>query len=297
MTTRKKGIDYGEIFIVLVVTGMGFLTLYPFIYTLSVSVSPPLRLTESRVLLWPLGLSSVNYRYTLNDQRIVRGFANSILYTSTGTAISVMLTMMTAYPLSQDHFRKYGNFFMKMIVVTMMFTGGLIPTYLLVRGLGMIDTLWAVVIPTCISPFYLILARTFVRELPKDLSDAAIVDGANESVIFFRIVLPLSKPIIACITLYYAVGVWNNFFVPLLYLNDDKRYPLQVFLRNIVIGAQMMEQQYASRGMAIDSQMSTINTEGIKAATLVISTIPILAIYPFVQKYFVKGIMLGAIKG
>jgi ABC-type glycerol-3-phosphate transport system permease component len=175
----------------------------------------------------------------------------------------------------------------------MYFTGGMIPTYILVNNLGLIDSIWAMVIPSLVSSFNLILARTFIRELPSDLYEAAVIDGANEIYIFYEIVLPLSKPIIAVITLYYAVGIWNSFFTPLLYLNSPAKLPLQIYLREMVVASQL--QDYQSGG-SFDRGV-VFATEAVKSCTLVISTIPILIFYPFLQKYFTRGVLIGAIKG
>ena len=290
----KRKIDYSMLFIIIVVTLMGIITLYPFIYVLSMSIAPPSKLWSSRVLLWPIGFSFVNFKYAFSNNQLMRGFLNSLIYTSVGTVLSVLVTMMIAYPVSQEQFKRYGSIVMKMIVVTMLFSGGLIPTFLLVKHLGLMNSMWAIVFSRLASPFYVILALAFMRELSKSIFDAAIMDGANEMTIFFRIVLPLSKPIMACLLLYYAVGIWNDFFTPLIYLNDVKKYPLQVFLRDIVIGSQIAD---IRRMTSADEMATAFSGPGVKAATLVISTIPILVVYPFVQKYFVRGIMVGAIKG
>ncbi|NJD01972.1 MAG: carbohydrate ABC transporter permease [Ruminiclostridium sp.] len=287
---EKKGFGYALNAIIVGI--IAFLTLYPFLYILSISLSSYAAVTLGKVFLWPIGINFDAYLTVLRDQRIGTGFYNSILYTSTGTFVSIFLTMLTAYPLSNEKL-KYRRILMRMIIFAMLFSGGLIPTYLTISYLGMIDTIWAIIIPSAISPFYLILARTFIQELPGELFESATIDGCSPARMFISIVIPLSKPIIATLVLYYAVGMWNSYFIPMLYLNSDKKYPLQVFLRQIVIIAQMngMDQRGNIRGN------QTLVAESLKSATLIISTIPILLFYPFLQKYFVKGIMIGAIKG
>ena len=273
---------------------IGFITVYPFIYILSTSISLPSRLAERNVIILPMGFDLSTYGKVFADIRIVTGFKNSILYTVVGTVCSVLVTMMMAYPLSvQNEFRKYSKVIMRLVLVSMYFSGGMIPTYILVNSLGLIDKFWVMVIPSLVGSFNLILARTFIRELPVDLYEAAIIDGANEIYIFAKIVLPLSKPIIAVITLYYAVGIWNSFFTPLLYLNSPEKLPLQIYLREMVIASQL--QDYQSR-TTFDRGV-VFATEAVKSCTLVISTLPILIFYPFLQKYFTKGVMIGAIKG
>lgn len=291
-----KRTGFGDTANVMALCIIGLITLYPFIYILSVSITPSSVYSTRKVFLWPYGFDLSTYAMMFNDSRIVSGFKNSIIYTFFGVIINVFFTMLTAYPLANESFKKYGSFFMKMIIFTMLFSGGLIPAYLLVRNLGFINTIWAIIIPGAISPFYLILARTFIQQLPKELTEASVIDGAGEATIFMRIILPLCKPIIACISLYYAVALWNSYFAPLIYLTDPKKYPLQVYLQQIVLGAQMAEQQQQASQMA-GYKEARIASEAVKSCTLVISTVPVLILYPFLQKYFVKGIMIGAVKG
>jgi ABC-type glycerol-3-phosphate transport system permease component len=186
---------------------------------------------------------------------------------------------------------------MKFVVFTMLFSGGLIPTYLVVRTLKLVNTFWVMVIPWAISPFYLILVRTFMQQLPVELFEAAELEGSGDMDMYIRIVLPLCMPIIACISLYYAVGAWNAYMTPLIYLTSESKYPLQIFLRQIILQSVMQEREMAATGSETLIMGITFNSESIKAATLVVSTIPILVVYPFLQKYFAKGIMVGAIKG
>ena len=292
-----KKINIGTFLNYFFITLIGFITLYPFIYVISVSLSPPTALVSGRVILLPKGFSTAAYEVVFGDRRLISGFFNSIQYTLAGTLVSVFLTTLTAYPLAQPKFKKYARIYMRFVVFTMLFSGGLIPTYLVIRSLGMINTFWVMIIPGAISSFYLILTRTFMQQLPLELFEAAEIEGSGDLDMYFRIVLPLCMPIIACISLYYAVGVWNSYMTPLIYLTSESKYPLQIFLRLIVMQSALQEMELATTGRETLILGSTYNSESVKAATLVLSTIPILLAYPFLQKYFVKGIMVGAIKG
>lgn len=274
-------INYVFIFII------SAITLYPFIYILSMSVTPATGLLSGPVTLLPRGFDLSAYELMLGDRRLLRGFLNSVLYTTAGTAISVMVTAVTAYPLAQPRFQKYAKIYMKFVVFTMLFNAGLIPTFLVISDYGMVNTFWVMVLPLALNPFNLILTRTFMKELPDSMYEAAMLDGASQWKTFVQIIIPLSKPILACITFYYAVNIWNNYQTPLIYLRSDNMFPLQIFLRQIVLQSSLPE----IPGGAL------VNTQGIQAASLVISTIPILVAFPFLQKYFVKGLLVGSIKG
>ncbi|GHV87315.1 protein LplC [Spirochaetia bacterium] len=292
-----KNVRAGTVLNYVFITLVGFITLYPFIYILSASVSPPTSLVNGRVVLLPKGFSLAAYEVVFMDKRLIMGVFNSIKYTLAGTAISVLFTTLTAYPLAQPKFKKYARHYMKFVVFTMLFSGGLIPTYLVIRSLGLVNTFWVMVIPWAISPFYLILVRTFMQQLPMELFEAAEIEGCGDLDMYIRIVLPLCMPIIACISLYYAVGTWNAYMNPLIYLTSESKYPLQIFLRQLILMSAMQEMEMAASGSETLILGATYNSESIKSATLVVSTIPILIAYPFLQKYFVKGVMVGAIKG
>jgi len=280
-----------------VVALIGFITLYPFIYILSMSITPATALARNKVMLLPLGFNLSAYRLVFTSKNLMDGFVNTVQYTLVGTIVSVFLTTFTAYPLAQPHFKKYANIYMTFVLITMMFGGGLIPTYLTIRNLGLVNSFWVMIIPGAISPFYLILVRTFIRELPSEMYEAAHIEGASDFQIFMRIIVPLSQPIIACISLYYAVGIWNNYMTPLIYLTNNAKMPLQVYLRQIVLLSQMYEQMIQGQGWTDSLSNIQFNTEAMKCATLVVSAVPLLVVYPFLQKYFVRGIMIGAIKG
>jgi len=266
-------------------------TLYPFLYMIAVSLSGNLYVLRGEVWLWPKGFNLAMYELVLNDPRISTAYLNTIIYTVVGTAVALTVTSIGAYSLSKREM--VGNqFFTLLIVFTMFFSGGMIPTFLVVRSLGFMDTLWAMVVPGAVSTWNLIIMRTFFRGIPAELEESGRIDGLNDFGIFLRIVLPLSKAVLATIGLFYAVGIWNNFYQALLYLRDSDRFPLQVVLRNIVLAGQINNSNVTSIGGD-----NLIIEESLKFATIMVSTLPILLVYPFLQKYFVKGVMIGSVKG
>lgn len=289
---RVKGesriFDYFNVVLLGLIT---FIVLYPFIYTVSISLSSTESVAKGEVKLLPIGVNLLAYEKVLSSPRIWNAYLNSIIYTSLGTIIRLTLLILTSYPLSQPKFiaRKFFAFF---ITFTMLFSGGLVPYFLVVRSLKLLNTIWAMIIPGAISAWNVIVTRTFFQStIHPSLIESAQIDGANDLQILHKIVLPLSKPIIAVMILFIAVGIWNDYFTPLIFLTDDTKFPLTIILRDIVIMASGREFTGAEIGAV------PIPTQSIQAATLIVSIIPILAIYPFVQKYFVKGIMIGAIKG
>jgi len=275
---------------------IGLTTLYPFYYILLTSITPAQALLRGRVLLLPKGFDLSAYHLVFRDQRILTGYINTFKYAITGTTLSVFLTTLTAFPLAQPKFTKYANIYMKFVIFTMLFSGGLIPTYLAIRSYGLVNSFWVMILPGAINPFYLILTRVFMQQIPHEMFEAATIEGSSDLGMYLRVAIPLSAPIIACITLYYAVGIWNNYMTPLIYLTSTSKYPLQIFLREIVLMSALLEQAVVTTGRE-DLFGATFNAESLKSATLVVSVIPILIAYPFLQKYFVKGIMVGAIKG
>ncbi|WP_199616475.1 carbohydrate ABC transporter permease [Paenibacillus alkalitolerans] len=268
--------------------------LYPLYFVIISSVSNPDLVNAGQLWFYPKETTLEGYRRIFNDDTIWLGYRNTIFYTVLGTAINVVLTLTGGYALSRaDLFGR--NFFTFLIVFTMFFSGGIIPTYLLVKSLGMVDTIWAMVVPNAVSAFHLIITRTFFQStIPKELLEAAVVDGCSNTRFFLRIVLPLSLPIVAVITLFSAVGHWNSYFQALIYLNDDALHPLQIVLRNILISSQMSENMVDD--LVSSSQQQRV-AEVMKYGVIVVASLPVLVLYPFVQKYFVKGVMIGSLKG
>ncbi|MFC3341872.1 carbohydrate ABC transporter permease [Paenibacillus abyssi] len=268
--------------------------LYPLIYILSSSFSSPQAVISGRVWLLPVEPSLAGYKAIFQNPSVMTGYANSLFYTFFGVLINVTLTVMLAYPLSRSTFVGR-NFIMVLLIITMMFSGGLIPYYLTVKMVGILDTRWAMLLPGALAVWQVIIARTFFQStIPKELGEAAELDGCSDLGFLWRVVLPLSKPILAVLVLMYAVGHWNAYFEALIFLKSPDLYPLQIVLRNILIlnsiDASMMvdaNQMAARQGLR----------DLLKFSLIVVATLPVLAIYPFVQKYFVQGIMIGSIKG
>lgn len=269
------------------------IVLIPLIFVLAASFSDPDLVLKGKVLLIPKGFTAKAYTMVFENQDIWRGFRNSCFYTVAGTLISVVLTILAAYPLSRKELPGR-NLFMLLILFTMYFSGGMIPTYLLVKDLGMYNSVWALLIPAAISTYNLIVAKTFFENnIPGELYESARLDGCGNGPMLYRIVLPLSKAILAVLVLYYAVGIWNAYFDALIYIRDTSLHPLQIVLRNILLLGQTEQMGTNDVGMAEKIKMA----EAVKYSAIVVSSIPMLIIYPFVQKYFVKGVMVGAVKG
>lgn len=270
------------------------IVLYPLVFVLSASISDPSVVARGQLWLLPKGINFVGYERVFQNKEILTGYMNTIVYTLIGTVINLVLTICAAYPLSRPDFRGR-NVITAIIVFTIFFSGGLIPTYLLVKNLGMLNSIWALLIPNAISVYNVIIMRTFFQSsIPQEIQEAASIDGCNNFRILLRVVLPLSMPIIAVMVLFYAVGHWNAFFNALIYLSDRDKYPLQLILREILIQGQMA----AMIDMADDSLAKKLmEVEVIKYAVVVIANLPVLLLYPLLQKYFVKGVMIGALKG
>ncbi len=268
--------------------------LYPLIYIVSASLSDGSAVIAGKVVLWPVDFSLAAYSKIFAYDRIWTGYANSLFYAVVGTLVNVGMTLIAAYPLSRKDFFGRG-FFLGLFIFTMFFNGGLIPSYLLVKDLGMLNTRSALIIPQALSVWNLIIAITYFRTaIPGELLEAAQLDGCNDFQYFIRILLPLSTPLIAVLSLFYAISHWNQFFAALIYLSKEELYPLQIILRDILIQSQMdMNMLDDMKTMAAKQAMREL----MKYALIVVASAPVLIIYPFVQKYFVRGIMLGAIKG
>jgi putative aldouronate transport system permease protein len=291
-TVRESGVD--RLFLlgvyVLLITFL-LVVLLPLLYIVASSFSSPAAVSAGRVFLWPVEFTLRGYEVALSSPQIVRGFTNSLFYTVVGTLISVTLTVMLAYPLSRADFvgRKVLT---GAVVFTMLFAGGLIPTYLVVQAMGMLDTRWALLIPNAVAVWPAILAITYFRTaVPDEVREAGELDGASDLRILWQLVLPLATPMIAVIALMYAIVQWNSYFDALIYLRDDSLYPLQLVLRNILI------LNTDAGGDATSSLERQQLANLLKYSLIVISTVPVMLIYPFVARYFTKGLTLGAVKG
>lgn len=265
--------------------------IYPCYYVLVASVSDPMKIYEGGgILLWPRGFATYTYTEVMKSAQIWTGYRNTIFYVLVGGGLSVALTISAAFALTRRGLPGK-NTILLLILFTMYFSGGLIPTYLVVKGLHITDTPLAMILPTAVSTYNLIITITYFRGLPYELEEAAKIDGASDYTVLLKIMIPIATPIIAVMALYYMVALWNNYFTALIYLNDKNLYPLQLVLREILI------QNSTASISASQSSAEQAYAENIKYATIVVSTVPVLCIYPLLQKYFVKGIMIGAVKG
>lgn len=278
-----------------ILTIIMIVTLYPLIYIVSASLSDPLSIVKGEIWLLPKNITLDAYRKVFQNPDILTGYRNSIIYLVVGTSINIFMTTIGAYALSRKDLRGR-NILALIFTFTMLFHGGLIPTYLVFKNtLGLYNNLWVMVIPSAISVWNLIIMRTyFQNSIPYELQEAAFIDGCSNVGTLTRIVVPLSMPIIAVMTMYYGVAHWNSYFPALIYLNDDWRLPLQMVIRTILI-QEDMNAMAGGDGESLMQQMLAI--EGVRYAVIVVSSIPMLVMYPLVQKHFVKGVMMGAVKG
>lgn len=268
------------------------ITLYPFWYMASVSLSDELSVMRGEVAFWPVGFTTQWYEMVIADDRIATGYRNTVFYTVVGTLISLIITSMGAFALSQKRMVLRKTFMMA-IVFTILFGGGMIPSFLVVKEIGILNTPWAMILPGAISTFNLLVFRTFFQELPEELFDAGRIDGLNDIGLFTRIIVPLSKPVYAAIGLFAAVGLWNNFYNAILYLRNPELFPLMLILRDLIIEGKLNDEMASQSSVGGDM----VATDALEFATIIVSTLPILLLYPFLQKYFVKGVLLGSVKG
>lgn len=276
---------------------IGILTLtvlYIIVYILSASFSSPAALAAGKVVLWPVDFSVDGYKAVFNYSKVWIGYRNTIFYVIAGTAINVSMTLLCAYPMAQKDLYG-GKAIMAYFTFTMIFNGGMIPTYILVKNLGIMNTVWSLLIPGAMTVYNMIIARTFIRtNIPGELRDAARIDGCDDFHFFFEVVLPLSKAIIAVLTLWYAVGHWNSYMDAFLYLRDNKLYPLQIFLKDVLVSGEFSAEDMMDPETAIALQNMKLL---LKYSLIVVSVVPLFFFYPFVQKYFVKGVTIGSVKG
>lgn len=282
--------------VVYTVLGLFTLTiLYPIIFVVSASFSSGSALNAGRVFLWPVEPGLQGYKAVFSHRMVMVGYRNTFIYTLAGTAVNMVVTLMCAYPLSRPDFRSK-KFFMTLCTITMFFGGGMIPNYILMVQLGIINTPWVMIIPGAMSVYNMILVRTnIMSNIPKELLEASQIDGCSDAKYFFSVVLPLSKAVLAVIMLYYIVGHWNAYFNAMLYLSDRNLYPLQLVLRDILISAKfdLTEMDMDPEALALMIGLENL----LKYAVIVISSLPIIILYPFIQKFFVKGVMIGSVKG
>ena len=290
---RGDKIYYGIVNLFLFLFFMAILL--PLINVVASSFSEAKAVNQGKVLFWPVQFTTKGYKAVFEYRGIWRFYANTFLYTITGTAVNLAMTLMCAYPLARKDLPFKGPV-VALFMFTMLFGGGTIPNYILIRNLHMMNTIWAMIIPGAISVYNMIIARTFIQNIPSDLEEAAKIDGCSDVRYFFSIVLPLSKTVISVLGLYYAVAHWNDYFTAFLYLSDNEKMPLQITLRAILIN-----NTFSADATASVNEETLLNNQALqdllKYSLIIVSSVPVLIIYPFVKKYFLKGVMLGAVKG
>lgn len=302
MAVIRERIGFLDIFIVIVILLLSASILYPFIYIFSVSISNPEAIAVGDVTFLPVDPRFDVYVAVLSNVRIYRAYFNTILYTVSFVTLSLAIAAITAYPLSLRNFQGK-KYIVMLFVVSIFVMPGLIPTYLLIRNLGLMNTMWAFVLPGAFSMWNIVIIRTNFQQVPESLHESAYLDGANDLTVLFKIVLPLSKAIMATIGLFAAVGMWNMFFEPLLYLNEEKKWPLSIVLRHVLVrdvigllfGSSGDERNYFDQEWLGNASLRGLIV-AVKMATIVVTIGPIVLVYPFVQRYFVKGVLIGSIK-
>lgn len=295
MSTNIRQTKSDRVFDIINVTlliGVLIIVLYPLVFVVSASFSNSMAVMQGKVRLWPIGFNIESYRAVFQNSKIITGYKNTIIYTLVGTAVNIVMTIAGAYPLSRKDFVGR-NIIMMYITFTMFFGGGLIPSYIINKSLGLVNNFWVMILPGAVSVWNLIVMRSFFQNsIPVELQEAAFIDGCSNFNLLFKIVLPLSAPIIAVMVIFYGVGHWNAFFTALIYFKEQKRFPLQLVLREILIQNDMHDM--TGDGTLLAQQLLA---ESIKYSVIIVSSLPVLMLYPFLQKYFVKGVMVGAIKG
>jgi len=286
--SRGEKIFYFINYIVLTLIALS--CILPLLNVASLSLSGAAAVASGRVSIWPVDFSFFSYSSLFKGTPIIRAFFNSLQITLIGTALSMITTIMAAYPLSRRQFYAR-RFFTMAMVFTMIFNGGLIPTYLVIQSLGLVNSYAALWLPALVSTYNMLLMRSAFEQLPREVDEAAKIDGCGELGVLFRVVLPLSKPMLATLALFYGVGFWNSFMSVLIYINDTAKFNMTVLVQNMIRSTSMIQD------FSDPTMLANITPEGIRSAAVIVMIIPILAVYPLLQKYFVKGVMLGSIKG
>lgn len=270
---------------------IAYVTVFPFINIIAVSLSSSRAINAAEVFMWPIEFNVTAYKSLLKDGQLIVAMKNTVIITVVGTFLNMLMTTMAAYPLSKSRLKGRGIMLMA-ILFTMMFSGGMIPNFLLVNSLGLVNTYWSLWLPALISAYNLFVMKSFFEGLPEELEESAAMDGASDATILWKIILPLSKPVIAALTLFYAVGWWNSYMNVLIYIRSTDKLSLMVKLYQMIdlISPELMR---SGEGVA----RTSITPEGIRAAAVVFAIVPILCVYPFLQKHFIKGVLLGSIKG
>lgn len=290
----SKGMKIFNIINIFIMLCVCLITVYPFINIIARSFSQEAFINAGSVSVYPKGFNVDAYWLCVSNPNFIRGYLNTLLYTATAVITCLVLTVLCAYPLSKNNLPGR-RIFVKFMMFTMFFGGGMIPNFLLVKSLHMFNTMWAIIIPGSISVWNVVIMITFFQGIPSSLEEAAQIDGLGMFGTLWYVVIPLSKPIFATMVLFFAVGTWNNWFGPLIYFSDNSKYPITLFLRNILMASQKL----SATSSEINNLLSQdqMPAESLKAASIVTVTLPILCLYPFAQKYFVKGMTIGSVKG
>ncbi len=289
-----KAFDRINTIFVLLIT---LIIIYPLIFVISASISDPQAVNTGKMWLWPVDVTFNGFVRVFQNAAIWTGYKNTLIYTGVGICIHLFILLPAAYALSRKELMAK-KLILWFILFTMLFNGGLVPTYLVVKGLGMLDTMWAIVIPGVIGAWSILVARTFFQQtIPDQLVEAAKIDGASDIYLFLKIVLPLSLPIIAVMALFHGVALWNQYFNALIYLSDESKYPLQLILRQILILNEVSTDSAANAAGSAQSFADQVKTASlVKYAVIIVSALPLLIVYPFLQRYFVKGVLIGSVK-
>ncbi len=285
---KTRGEKIFEVVNYIILTFVVIITFSPFLHIVAKSLSEESAVMAGEVTIWPIGFNLETYKYVVSNHEFLRSLYVSIFVTGLGTILHVLITSLVAYPLS----RKYlvgGRFLNFVFIFTMLFSGGLIPTYLVIKSLGLIDTVWVLILPGLFSTFNMIILRNYFSTIPDSLEEAAKLDGCSNVGVFFRIIFPLSLPAIATVCIYSAVGFWNSYFNALMYINSRNLYPLPLYLRTVIVDT-------AAQLVDLSPELTNLNPESVRSATIVAATLPILIVYPLLQKHFIKGVVLGAVK-
>ncbi|MFD0715409.1 carbohydrate ABC transporter permease [Paenibacillus sp. GCM10027626] len=282
--------------IYLILIGAGLITLVPMVNVWAISFSEAHEVFANPMMLWPKSFTLEAYHYIFNTKVLLKSFGITVFVTVTGTFLNLVFTATGAYGLSKTYVPGH-KILLWIVIIPMLFGAGLIPMYMLLKNIGLLNSVWVLILPQLVASFNLILMRNFFWSIPESLEESAQIDGASELRVLWSVILPLSKPVIATVGLFYAVGHWNDFFTGLFFISDNSKWPLQMVLRSIIIDFNMLNMGTQSTSAMNDASKMVVQPENIKAATIIFAIVPILVVYPFLQKYFVKGIMLGSVKG
>ncbi|SFI38416.1 putative aldouronate transport system permease protein [Paenibacillus sp. UNC496MF] len=287
---------WAQAIILVLLAAAGLATLLPMVNVWAISFSEAHEVFKNPMMLWPKSFTLEAYKYIFHTNVLLKSFGITVFAAVMGTFLSLVFTATGAYGLSKTHIPGH-RLLLWLVIIPMLFGSGLIPMYILLKNLGLLNSVWVLILPKLVAPFNLILMRNFFWSIPESLEESAQLDGASELRILWSVILPLSKPVIATVGLFYAVGYWNDFFTGLFFISDNSKWPLQMVLRSIVIDFNMLNMGSQNTNTMNDAAHMVVQPENIKAATIIFAIVPILLVYPFLQKYFVKGIMLGSVKG